>query len=151
MDADSLLFIHKWINELTNCFSHQKKTSVLNLGTGLIGPYRSSRGQDEYDVASLAAVDSPVLWPLQAGDADMTSLQAPHIGAESTETIIYCESLVYKWVILLLLLQWKNILCFSPVQSNEPSNYQDGKIHLLTWKLKELVKKAPFQKKYYRR
>jgi len=46
------------------------------------GPYHSRRDQDEDDVSGLTAVDSPVLWPLQAGDADMTSLQAPHIGAE---------------------------------------------------------------------
>lgn len=46
-------------------------------------PYRSRRGQNEDDVTSLTAVDPPVLWPLQAGDAHMTSLQAPHIGAES--------------------------------------------------------------------
>lgn len=44
-------------------------------------PYGSRRGEDEDDVSSLAAVDSPVLRPLQAGDAHVASLQAPHVGA----------------------------------------------------------------------
>lgn len=46
-----------------------------------ISSYHSGRSKDEDDVASLAAVDSPVLRPLQASNADMTPLQGPHIRA----------------------------------------------------------------------
>lgn len=45
--------------------------------------YRAGRGQDEDDVSSLAAVHAPVLRPLQTSDADVASLQAPHVGPEA--------------------------------------------------------------------
>lgn len=45
--------------------------------------YRARRGQNKDDITGLTAVNTPVLRPLQASDADMTSLQAPHTGAKS--------------------------------------------------------------------
>lgn len=49
------------------------------------GPYGSRGGQDEDDISSFAAVHPPVLWPLQAGDADLAPLQAAHVGAETID------------------------------------------------------------------
>lgn len=43
--------------------------------------YHFERGQYQDDIADLAAVLPPVLWPLQAGDAHMTFLEMLHIAA----------------------------------------------------------------------
>lgn len=51
--------------------------------------YRAGRGQDEDDVSGLTAVRTPVLRPLQTGDADVASLQAPHIGPEAISVQIH--------------------------------------------------------------
>lgn len=45
-------------------------------------PHRPGGRKNKDDISSLAAVYAPVLWPVQAGDAHMTPLQTPHVGAE---------------------------------------------------------------------
>lgn len=69
----------KW--ELINKWLTSEDINLMYHSLCLWVSYHFERGQYQDDIADLAAVLPPVLWPLQAGDAHMTFLEMLHVAA----------------------------------------------------------------------